>query len=302
MEDIIGQNNFNKIYILLKMKYNEYLVCCVYNENIEWILECVDDYKYIYIYIKNRNRVDYIRNMFVNMYNVIVIEIENIGSCDHVYLYHIIENYDNLDGIIYFSKGTNRLITKEFKNYKRYLILNYMLLLCVLLFIILSIVRKKKFLIPTIICLVLFIIFLKILHNNDNIYYDTPNNIDYRNVNEIKYTENSVANFNTPTWKFSYNTGAKFKFIRSKHSNLKNYMLSLFSKQFVEYLLNGNKNIIYKGYFKVDSTNIHRYPKELYESLIDFKTKSSNREIDHFHERIWGLLFSTPTNTNIQIF
>lgn len=280
----------------------EYLVCCIYNENIEWILDCVDDYKYIYIYIKNRNRVDYIRNMFVNMYNVIVIEIENIGSCDHVYLYHIIKNYDNLDNITYFSKGTNRMVTQHYKNYKIYSILNYMLLVFVLLFIILSIVKTKIFLIPTIICLALFIIFFKILDNSNNIYYNTPNNIDNRTIDKIKYTENSIANFNLSTWNFTYNTDAKFKFIKSNHSNLKNYMLSLFSKKFVEYLLNGNKNIIYGGYFKVDSTNIHRYPKELYEGLIDFKTKSSNREIDHFHERIWGLLFDTPTNTNIQIF
>ena len=99
-----------------------------------------------------------------------------------------------------------------------------------------------------------------------------------------------LKKFELKNYKFENNKN-DVKFIYSKH-NLYSYMTSIFNKKFVNELLNNYKYIIYKGYFSVSRETIHKYPISLYESLINYEVKSPNRDIDHFHERIWGLLYS----------
>ena len=71
------------------------------------------------------------------------------------------------------------------------------------------------------------------------------------------------------------------------------YLVSLFGNEAVNKLFNNYNYIIYGGNFIVNKYNIHRYDKKIYEKLINYENnKSPNREIDHFYERIWGLLFT----------
>jgi len=65
-------------------------------------------------------KLDYLSNGPFNIYNIIVYNkglpmvssqykihhIANVGRCDHTYLYHIIENYDNLADITIFLPGS----------------------------------------------------------------------------------------------------------------------------------------------------------------------------------------------------
>ena len=67
------------------------IVVAYYKENIEW-LENVKDYK---ITIYNKSHID-IPN---------TIKLENVGREMNTYFHHIIENYDNLSDVIFFTKG-----------------------------------------------------------------------------------------------------------------------------------------------------------------------------------------------------
>ena len=81
------------------------MVCCVYNEDITWIHNEIQEYDKIYIYVKNKKRINKLKKEFLNN-KINIILLENIGSCDHVYLYHIINNYNSLEDTITFCKGT----------------------------------------------------------------------------------------------------------------------------------------------------------------------------------------------------
>jgi hypothetical protein len=82
--------------------YNKFIVECVisrYNEPISWIYSnrfnhIIDKYS---IYNKGVPL-----NINKHNTNVIVHNIKNVGKCDHTFLYHIINNYDNLADITVF--------------------------------------------------------------------------------------------------------------------------------------------------------------------------------------------------------
>jgi hypothetical protein len=67
------------------------VVVAYYKENIEW-LENIKDYK---ITIYNKSHLD-IPN---------TIKLENVGREMNTYFHHIIENYDNLSDVIFFTQG-----------------------------------------------------------------------------------------------------------------------------------------------------------------------------------------------------
>ena len=80
------------------------MVCCVYNEDITWIHNETQQYDKIYIYVKNKKRINKLKKEFLNN-KINIILLENIGSCDPVYLYHIINNYNSLEDTITFSSS-----------------------------------------------------------------------------------------------------------------------------------------------------------------------------------------------------
>lgn len=210
------------------------LVVCAYNENIDWIesKETIDKYTKIFVYIKNKDRFDKIKKN--NHKKIKYISLDNIGSCDFVYLHHIINHYSDLTDIVTFSKGTYK------KNIPKY-----------------NIISKS---------------------NSNN---------------------NNSKKFSLNYWNFSNNKNLNFKYQKSEFKNLEDYLLSIFKKESVDKLFSNSSYIIYAGWFTVSKDNIHRYKKKIYEKLINYKG-GPNREIDHFHERIWGLLFSN-TDTNIEL-
>ena len=71
-----------------------------YNEDLEWtITEPFNKYKYI-VYNKGSNEN-------FNKTNIEkIINLENVGRESHTYLYHVINNYDNLDDAIIFLSGS----------------------------------------------------------------------------------------------------------------------------------------------------------------------------------------------------
>lgn len=237
------------ILLLIKKKKNnhtKHLVLAVYNENINWVKKEIPKFNSIFVYIKNESRINKLKELFKNDNNVLVISMNNIGSCDHVYLYHIINNYNKLADLNTFSKGTEPLI------------------------------KYNKF----------------------------PDNKHVKKLLGI-FNTNHLKKFSLSDWKFTNNKDSKFKFKKSKYNNLEEYLIDKFGKIFTNTLFKYSSSIfsltylektIYSlaGYFTVSKKNIMQYKRKLYKKLIEFETKGPNREIDHFHERIWGLLF---TNT-----
>jgi len=69
-----------------------------YNEDIEWI----NNYPFKHFNIKCYNKGPQEPNDKCRSDKCKIINIENVGRCDHTYLYHIINNYDNLAPITLF--------------------------------------------------------------------------------------------------------------------------------------------------------------------------------------------------------
>jgi hypothetical protein len=78
-----------------------------YNENLNWTLEePFNEFKYI-VYNKGVN------DNFEKSKVVKIINLENVGRCDHTYLYHIVTNYNNLSDINIFFPGSLNMEMKK---------------------------------------------------------------------------------------------------------------------------------------------------------------------------------------------
>ena len=87
-------------------KNNVEIVVARYNENLDWLNSYpFDQFEYI-VYNKGDNE-----NFEKNNVKT-VINIPNVGRCDHTYLYHIIQNYYNLSNIVVFFPGSLNLPNK----------------------------------------------------------------------------------------------------------------------------------------------------------------------------------------------
>jgi c-di-AMP phosphodiesterase-like protein len=84
-----------------------------YNEDLEWLKDEPFNKYPIIIYNKGNN------DNFYKPNNSKIIKLKNIGRCDHTYLYHIINNYDNLSEHTIFLPGSSNMITKYTKAKKQ---------------------------------------------------------------------------------------------------------------------------------------------------------------------------------------
>jgi hypothetical protein len=86
------------------------IVVSRYNEDLNWINNEPFNRYFIICYNKGIND-----NFKINSPHKIV-KLNNVGKCDHTYLYHIINNYDNLSDYIIFLPGSNNLHYKYLKS------------------------------------------------------------------------------------------------------------------------------------------------------------------------------------------
>lgn len=88
-----------KEYLTDVLPHTVDVVVARYNEDVRWLNnDDLNKYK-IFLYEKGINRAT-VKNIYKR------IELPNVGRCDHTYLYHIIENYDNLADVIIFLPGS----------------------------------------------------------------------------------------------------------------------------------------------------------------------------------------------------
>jgi hypothetical protein len=77
-----------------------------YNENLEWLREINEEGFNIIVYNKGNN------DNFIKFPNMTIINLDNVGRCDHTYLYHVINNYNNLANITIFLPGSGNMCDK----------------------------------------------------------------------------------------------------------------------------------------------------------------------------------------------
>lgn len=88
------------------------IIIARYNENLKWTLEYpFNIFNYI-VYNKGIN--DDFEKKNVSK----IINLNNVGKCDHTYLYHIVENYNNLKNITVFFPGSLDMQIKKKKAIK----------------------------------------------------------------------------------------------------------------------------------------------------------------------------------------
>lgn len=107
--------NKERISYLDKEKEPFEVVIARYNEDLSWAIEEFPTEKVI-VYNKGKNDLTLPKNFIIK-------ELPNIGRESHTYLYHIIDNYDNLAERIFFTQGSqeaerNRVFfpLKRYKN------------------------------------------------------------------------------------------------------------------------------------------------------------------------------------------
>lgn len=115
---------YYKLFIFNKNK-NIDLVIARYNENLNWLNNLdLSLFRKIIIYNKGNNincleskkiyHQDYILNKKISnlsinvnyISNLTIVNLPNVGRCDHTYLYHIIHNYYNLSNVTIFLPGS----------------------------------------------------------------------------------------------------------------------------------------------------------------------------------------------------
>ena len=82
------------------IKKNFDLVIARYNEKLSWILD--NEFMDYNIIVYNKGINDNFEKKNVKK----IIKLNNVGMCDHTYLFHIITNYDNLSDITFFFPGS----------------------------------------------------------------------------------------------------------------------------------------------------------------------------------------------------
>ena len=86
------------------------VVVARYKEDVNWLREYDDGtFGRLFMYNKSDKPVEYSNGRA----NYIYRELPNVGVCDHTYLYHIIDNYDNLADVTVFLPGSGSLGNKK---------------------------------------------------------------------------------------------------------------------------------------------------------------------------------------------
>ncbi len=89
------------------------IVMARYNEDISYLNNKEFSNKLIYLYNKGEDIID---EKILSNENIKIIKLPNVGKCDHTYLYHIINNYNDLANITIFLPAS--FYYMNFKKYK----------------------------------------------------------------------------------------------------------------------------------------------------------------------------------------
>lgn len=100
----------SELFTTTKKKVEIEIVVARYNEDLKWLDNDPFNKYYIKCYNKGSNN-----DININSAHEII-NLANVGRCDHTYLYHIINNYDNLADYTVFLPGSNDIFYKLLKS------------------------------------------------------------------------------------------------------------------------------------------------------------------------------------------
>lgn len=95
---------------------SSHLVVAFCGEDIRWIANETEFYDQIFIYTKCQGKIP---SKLQNHPKIVIKDLPNIGSCDFVYLHHIVKCWDSLPYMVSFSKGTYRSNYKHLYTYRK---------------------------------------------------------------------------------------------------------------------------------------------------------------------------------------
>lgn len=261
-ETTLADTLADKFKINNKIKID--LILCVYSTSIAWLDILFKNIKFnnVWIYIKNKNLLeDYSRiltllNIKYRNISIIIKILPNVGSCDYVYLYHMLNNIilsDNKSDICVFEKDTLDIhMSNLSKHSNLYNLLNI----------------------------------LKNIYNENNI------NIIDNNINIVtkyrfclrKYAD--TKNFSLDEWKpkssSSFYTPYMLSEQRPYNKWLNNKFVSIKDEDDIEYSEGGQ--------FILSTSRVKRIDVELLKSFLSDISYSNNNEESHYVERSYGIL------------
>ena len=181
--------------------------------------------------------------------------IANVGSCDHAYLRHIIGRYDDLAAVTIFCKGTASWKCSPH-----------------------LVMRPSRALYTSSHA-------LRLKGRLTRLAYWG------RYPPRLKALHLTDYNF---TYHTDHGRGAKLhRFEQSGFRDYEAWLVHTFGGEIASWLFAHAQWLQMGGFFAAERENLRRYPKLMYESVAA-QQLSANEEVDHFMERTWGLLLTTP--------
>ncbi len=78
------------------------LVISRYNESLAWLADIDRSvYRRVVVYNKGDPMLE-----LDNLGDIIIVTLSNVGRCDHTYMYHIVQTYDDLANVTIFLPGS----------------------------------------------------------------------------------------------------------------------------------------------------------------------------------------------------
>lgn len=109
-----------------------------------------------------------------------------------------------------------------------------------------------------------------------------------------------LSNFSLNAWQHTFNRDQTNQgYVKSRFDNFGAWLHGSLGSPLAEYLLDHGQKAVYGGYFSAEAWTLERYPRAMYWALLQQQV-SSNEEVDHFIERLWGLLLSVPSSPALE--
>jgi len=108
--------------------------------------------------------------------------------------------------------------------------------------------------------------------------------------NHHRHDDNFVLN----SWNFTNNKNMSNKFVKSGLT-FREWLIDCFGESLYNHLMTYTC-MCYGGYFTVHTKNLKKFPKNMYERMRSYQ-QHRNEEVDHFIERVWGMLITCKPHT-----
>jgi hypothetical protein len=257
-------------------------------EDVSWIIDDAPNYRRVFLHTKCQKPIPPAIHAAPNIQ---VLQTPNVGSNDYPYMLHIISHYNDLAPFTLFceagingygpkgtGEGSGRTTTKlkHSSSATRSPVVKY----CTPEIA----VRPSKG------------AYSQWPHARPKLWTDsglTQHHLLWKR-------DSALSSFSLNRHVFAHNPESreKFAFVRSGYRNFGDWFKRTIANvtgnpDLAWRLLADYEYLVVGGWMGVERINIRRYPLELFKAMAG-QQKSPNEEVDHFIERAWGVLFTTP--------